>query len=115
LCDLDLLVDLLFGTAQWRCTNAEQTTLLLNPGLNLFMLATSGHSCSSAYACCAAALKLGGLRLSNMLKREPKQQQAQADAPSAALDAPQPEQQQSSSEVVARLKATAAGCVREDT
>jgi hypothetical protein len=60
----------------------------------------------------AAALKLGSLRLANMLKREPKQQQqqVQAETPSPALDSPQPEQQQSSnSEVVARLKATAAG------
>jgi hypothetical protein len=69
------------------------------------------HHCCGVYA---AALKLGSLRLANMLKREPKQQQAQqqtpADAPSPALDSPQPEQQQSSnSEVVARLKATAAG------
>ncbi|WIA30663.1 hypothetical protein OEZ86_000737 [Tetradesmus obliquus] len=58
------------------------------------------------------ALKLGSLRLANMLKRDPKQQQQQVQAdtssPAAALDSPQPEQQHSS-EVVARLKATAAG------
>jgi hypothetical protein len=75
------------------------------------------HELDNNHCCCAydLALKLGSLRLANMLKREPKQQQAQqqqtpADAPSPALDSPQPEQQQSSnSEVVARLKATAAG------
>ncbi|KAF6259420.1 Rho GTPase activation protein [Scenedesmus sp. NREL 46B-D3] len=54
------------------------------------------------------ALKLGSLRLASMLKHDPKQQQAQADTPTPALDSPQPEQQHSS-EVVARLKATAAG------
>jgi hypothetical protein len=48
-----------------------------------------------------------------MLKREPKQQQVQADASSPAFDSPQPEQQHSS-EVVARLKATAAGYVCEN-
>lgn len=86
------------------------------PDLHKYSLLQAYHNIRTlSTVIAAAALKLGSLRLANMLKRDPKQQQqqqVQADtsSPAAALDSPQPEQQHSS-EVVARLKATAAGYV----
>lgn len=80
--------------------------------------ATAGQgskSCSLQTTCilavcpATAALKLGSQRLANLVKRNPEQQQQQKQAEAEKTAEFPGDEQQGTNEVVARIRATAAG------